>query len=67
MVFYTRKEVAGFLKVSKRTIDRLRRDGILPWVDLSAGRGKKPVVRFPAAAIENFLRANSKGVPHDRG
>jgi hypothetical protein len=32
--------------VSPRTIDRMRADGRLPWIDLTGGRGARPIVRF---------------------
>ena len=49
--YLTRKEVAERLNCSVRTVDRLRKDGILPWVDVSAGRGNKPLVRFRDADL----------------
>ena len=37
-----------------RTVDRKRLDGLLAWIDLSGGRGRRPQVRFRLADIEEF-------------
>ena len=50
----TRKSVSQHLGVTPRHIDRLRQNGRLPWIDLSAGMGKRPCVRFKLADIEAF-------------
>jgi|GEM_PF-949507 len=50
----TKNEVATRWKCSKRTLDRLRLDGKLPWLDLTQGAGAKPLVRFKAADIEFY-------------
>jgi len=42
----SRKQLANRWSVTAKTIDRLRRRGILPWVDISSGKGSKPLVRF---------------------
>jgi hypothetical protein len=42
----TKNEVATRWNCSKRTLDRLRLDGKLPWLDLTNGRGAKPLIRF---------------------
>lgn len=42
----TKSELAKRWNCSKRTVDRIRRDGKLPWMDLSHGRGAKALVRF---------------------
>jgi hypothetical protein len=53
-IFLTREAVAARWSVSVRTVDRLRQDGSLPWVDLRGGRGGKPIVRFPIADVEDY-------------
>jgi hypothetical protein len=53
-VFLTREAVATRWSVSTRTVDRRRQDGILPWVDLNGGRGRKPIVRFLLKHIEDY-------------
>jgi hypothetical protein len=50
----TREAVATRWSVSTRTVDRRRHDGILPWVDLNRGRGRKPIVRFLLKDIEEY-------------
>lgn len=52
-VLLTRQALANRWSVSVRTIDRLRQDGILPWIDLNNGHGAKPMVRFPLKDIED--------------
>jgi hypothetical protein len=50
----TKKEVMARLKVCRRTVDRMRKKGQLPYLDLATGR--KPLVRFKVAdivALEN--------------
>ncbi|MGA2160234.1 MAG: helix-turn-helix domain-containing protein [Dehalococcoidia bacterium] len=50
----TRKEVAERWQQSKQTIDRYRRLGSLPWIDLSGGSNVRPVVRFALSDIEQY-------------
>ena len=50
----TREAVAARWSVSIRTVDRLRQDGSLPWVDLRGGRGAKPIVRFSLKDVEEY-------------
>jgi hypothetical protein len=50
----TREHLAARWSVSLRTLDRLRQDGLIPWVDLRRGRGGKPLVRFLRADIEDY-------------
>jgi len=49
----TRADAARALKVSPRTLDRMREDG-LPWV-----RGKRHRVLIPRSAIDAALRPRS--------
>ncbi len=42
----TKNDVARRWNCSNRTVDRLRLHGRLPWLDLTGGRGGKPLVRF---------------------
>lgn len=53
-VFLSREALATRWSVSTRTVDRRRQDGILPWVDLNRGRGRKPIVRFLLKDIEEY-------------
>jgi len=48
----TRREVADLLRVSVETVDRWRRRGRLPGVQVVAGRG---AVRFRAEDVEALL------------
>jgi hypothetical protein len=42
----SRQGLATRWDCSCRTVDRLRSRGLIPWVDLVAGKGSKPLVRF---------------------
>jgi hypothetical protein len=42
----SRQKLAARWGCSVRTVDRLRVNGLIPWLDLVAGRGNKPLVRF---------------------
>jgi len=53
----TREHLAARWSVSTRTVDRLRQDGCLPWVDLRGGRAAKPVVRFLLSDVEAYEQA----------
>jgi hypothetical protein len=53
-ILLTREAVAARWSVSLRTLDRLRQDGLIPWVDLRRGRGAKPIVRFCLEDIEDY-------------
>ena len=50
----SRTDLANRWTVSVRTIDRLRKDGRLSWVDLSAGEGARPIVRFRLLDVQEF-------------
>lgn len=56
----SRSELADRWGVTTKTVDRLRVAGILPWVDLAAGRGAKPLVRFLLADIIDYEVGNRK-------
>jgi hypothetical protein len=49
-----RQALAAHWNTSTRTIDRLRQAGKLPWIDLSGGRGIRPLVRFKIEDVEKF-------------
>jgi hypothetical protein len=51
-VLITRKDLARRWHTSTRTIDRQRERGLIPWIDLSQGKGLRPCVRFRLADIE---------------
>ncbi|AFM23711.1 hypothetical protein Desti_0993 [Desulfomonile tiedjei DSM 6799] len=67
---YSRVKLAERWGVSPRTIDRMRIDGRLPWLDLSGGKGARPIVRFKLSDIlayeEKFRQAPCDLTP-DRG
>jgi excisionase family DNA binding protein len=50
---FTDEEVGSLLHVSKRTVSRMRKSGVLPF--LRIGRA----VRIPADAISNFINRNT--------
>jgi hypothetical protein len=54
MELLTRSGLAKRWKSSVRTIDRRRQIGLIPWVDLSGGKGSRPVVRFRLSDVEDF-------------
>jgi hypothetical protein len=54
MEFITRLDLAKRWQTSTRTIDRKRRLGLLPWVDLAGGAGGRPIVRFRLSDIEDY-------------
>ena len=53
-IMLSRKDLAIRWATSTRTIDRLRNAGKLPWIDLSAGRGSRPIVRFRGLDLTDF-------------
>lgn len=55
----TREVLAERWGVHTKTIDRLRKEGRLPWMDLAAGKGARPIVRFRLADIEDYERGNT--------
>ena len=54
MEFLNRRELAERWGVSQRFIDRRRQQGLIPWVDLALGKGKRPLVRFRLQDVEAF-------------
>jgi hypothetical protein len=50
----TRHDLAERWKTTPRTIDRRRVLGLLPWMDLARGTGKRPQVRFRLEDIEEY-------------
>ena len=58
--FYTRKELAGLLKISERTVQRLVESGDLRAHHIGAGGSKRPSVRFRKEDIEAYLAKASK-------
>lgn len=63
-VFLTRKEVAGRLNVSTRTVDRYIADGELAFTRLgAAGR----LVRIPESAVAAFTDTPTATPPRDGG
>jgi hypothetical protein len=54
MELLTRHELAKRWKTHTRTIDRKRQAGEIPWIDLSGGRGCRPIVRFRLDDVQQF-------------
>lgn len=52
----TRHDLAKRWQTTPRTIDRRRALGLLPWVDLARGTGKRPQVRFRLEDVEAYER-----------
>jgi len=52
----TRKALAKRWGTTPRTIDRRRTLGLLPWIDLTRGAGKRPQIRFMLEDIEEYER-----------
>ena len=50
----TRYGLAKRWQTSTRTVDRRRMSGLLPWIDLAAGSGRRPLVRFRLADVEAY-------------
>ncbi len=50
----SRNQLAKRWGVSPRTIDRMRMDGRIAWLDLTGGKGARPLVRFRLADIEAY-------------
>ena len=50
----TREELARRWRLSVKSVDRRRKDGALPWVDVALGRGARPAVRFRVEDIERL-------------
>lgn len=53
---FTRRKLAKRYDVSERTVDRWREQGLIAWLDLSGGKGKRPTVRFTLEAVLEFER-----------
>ena len=49
-------DLAKRWKCSIRKVDRIRKDGLLAWIDLSQGRGGRPCVRFRLEDVEAYER-----------
>ena len=54
MNLLSRKQLKKRWGLSLRTLDRLRDYGHLPWIDLTGGRGSRPIVRFRVTDIEKL-------------
>jgi hypothetical protein len=50
----TRNGLAERWKTTPRTIDRRRALGLLPWIDLTQGTGKRPQIRFRLEDVEEY-------------
>lgn len=49
-------DLAKRWKTTPRTIDRRRSLGLLPWINLARGMGKRPQIRFQLEDIEEYER-----------
>ena len=58
-VLLTTKELATRWSCSTKTIDKLRMQGHVPWLDLSFGTGCRPTVRF---RLEDIIKMEKQGV-----
>jgi len=67
MKLLTREKLSERWKTSKRTIDRRRNLGQLPWLDLSGGLGSRPLVRFRLEDIEAFENEARKDIGKAEG
>lgn len=54
MKFITRSGLAKRWGTSERTVDRRRKLGLIPWIDIAGGHGKRPLVRFRLQDIEEY-------------
>jgi hypothetical protein len=63
----SRESLAIRWNTSTRTIDRLRKTGRLRWIDLAAGRGARPIVRFRLVDVEIFEREQIRDAPERSG
>jgi hypothetical protein len=54
MKMLTRHDLAERWSTSIRTIDRRRKFGLIRWIDLSGGRGGRPIVRFRLSDVEHY-------------
>lgn len=50
----SRKDLADRWSISLRTLDRLRQDGRIPWLDVAGGQGARPIVRFRLADVQTY-------------
>jgi hypothetical protein len=41
-------------------VDRRKKYGLLPWIDLSGGIGSRPMIRFRLTDIEEYEAKGSK-------
>jgi hypothetical protein len=53
-IMFTRKALANRWGTSERTVDRKRKLGLIAWIDISGGKGKRPLVRFRLEDIEEY-------------
>lgn len=58
----TRDQLATRWSCSVRKIDRMKKYGLIPWIDISGGIGTRPTVRFPVTLIEEFETRNLKKI-----
>ncbi len=58
----SREQLAEHWGCSVRKIDRLRKLRLLPWIDLNAGKGQKPLVRLRHQDIIEFEQAHIMNV-----
>jgi len=65
----TRASLAVRWGISPRTLDRKRKLGLIPWIDLAGGLGNRPIVRFRLIDIlsyeQRMLQAKKSREPVD--
>ncbi len=50
----SRSDLASRWRISLRTVDRLRQDGRIAWIDVAGGHGARPIVRFRLIDVEAY-------------
>ena len=63
----TRRRLAERWDSSIRTVDRIRVDGRLPWVDLAGGKGARSIIRFRLRDVKAYEAANRKEIMSNAG
>ena len=61
----SRQDLADRWRVSLRTVDRLRQDGRIPWIDVAGGKGARAIVRFEVGDILAYERRVRKDTSQD--
>ena len=62
----TRLTLAKRWNCSGKKVDRLRQSGLLPWIDLTAGLGKRPSVRIRLIDVLSFEEKNLMDISKEK-